>query len=181
MIEEIEQKREFVLRKEFEEIEKRIKRAGAESFALTFGDFEMEVFVKNKKRNVFEFVETKGALDFSDFLSVIFDFFLPRNLVYENALEESKRLLKEWLRENFGRITESFVEELDRMTSQQASFFENKLKETAKNIETAIEEGKKKKDKDEASVKDEIERLEKTKEKLLTLLNVTRGNGLLEN
>ncbi|MGB9598357.1 MAG: hypothetical protein ACPLZH_00725, partial [Minisyncoccales bacterium] len=51
-------------------------------------------------------------------------------MVYENALEESKNLLKEWLRENFGRITESFVEELDRMTLKQASFFENKLKES---------------------------------------------------
>lgn len=181
LIDEIEQKREIVLRKEFEEIEKRIKRAGAESFGLAFGDFEMEVFVKNKKRNVFEFVETKGALNFSDFLSPIFDFFLPRNLVYENALEESKNLLKEWLRENFGRIKESFVEDLDRMTLKQASFFENKLKETANNIEMAIEEGKKKKDKDEASVKDEIEQLKKTKQKLLTILNFTRGNGLLEN
>jgi len=179
LIEEIEQKREIVLRKEFEEIGKRIKKAGAETFGITFSNFEMEVFVKEKKRNIFEFVETKGALDFSDLLSPVFDFIFPRSVVFENAIEEGRKLLKEWLRENFGRITESFVEELDQMTTNQASFFETKLKETAKDIHLAIEEGKKKKEKDEASVSDEIKRLEKIKQKLISILSATNGNGLL--
>jgi hypothetical protein len=65
------------------------------------------------------------------------------------------------------------------MTSNQASFFETKLKETAKDIHLAIEEGKKKKEKDEASVSDEIKRLEQIKQKLISILSATNGNGLL--
>ncbi|MCX7829968.1 MAG: dynamin family protein [Acidobacteria bacterium] len=176
LIEEIEAKRETALKREFEEIGKRIKKAGAESFGITQMDFEIETFQSNKKKVIFEFVEKKSALELSDFIFSVVDLILPKSFVFDSALAEGGRLLKEWMRENFGRISEATVEELDEMTRKQAAFFEEKLKETAREIESAIEEGIKKKKKGEESVRSEIDKLTEIKKRLTDIKSSLERN-----
>lgn len=166
LISGIKEKREGFLRKEFKEIENRIKKAGAEIFGVNISDFEMEFYNKTYNPEAFEFVEKTQALDFSEFVLPILDLFLSSSFILEREIKRAEELLKNWLRENFGRITESFIEDLDEMTRNQTLFFENKLKEIAAEIQFAIDEGKRKKAEGELAVASEIKKIEEIKQKL---------------
>jgi len=174
---EIDAGRLAALQKEFDDIRRRIHKAGAESFGVSFSESFSDPFRMETAKLVLDFSEKGIALDLSFLVDRIFNAVATRTAVYKRAEAEAGRMLKDWLRENFGRISQRFVNELDSLTRHRNSAFEEGLRETARRISRAVENGRELKRKSEIDTAPELLRLEGMKTRLLGVLNEC---GLLE-